>query len=63
MGFQLQVAELPLVECIHRPLRWKDGVEIVAVPFHPALVEVLAVLHSDEMLLKEDNDEFYHSVF
>ena len=63
LGVQIQMAELPLVERFHSSLRWKNGVEIVAVPLHPALVEVLAVLHRDEALFQEDVDGFYHSVF
>lgn len=62
LGLQLQVAELPLVERFYRSLRWKNGVEVVAVPLHPMLVEVLAVLHRDEVLFQEDADGFYHSV-
>lgn len=35
LGVQIQMAELPLVERFHSSLRWKNGVEIVAVPLHP----------------------------
>lgn len=62
LGFQLQAAELPLVEHIHCSLHWKNGVEVVAVPLQPMLVKVLAVLHHDEVLFQEDADGFYHSV-
>lgn len=63
LGLQLQAAELPLVEHIHCSLHWKNGVEVIAVPLHPALVKVLAVLHRDEVLFQEGADGFYHSVF
>lgn len=48
LGLQLQAAELPLVERFYGALRWKNGVEVIAVPLHPALIEVLAVFHHDE---------------
>lgn len=52
LGLQLQAAELPLIERFHSPLRWKDGVEVVAVPLQPMLVEVLAVFHRGEVLFQ-----------
>ena len=45
---QLQLIELPLMKLIHGYLRRQNSVEIVALPLHPALIEVLAVLHCDE---------------
>lgn len=48
----IQEAELPLVEHIHCSLHWKDGVEVVAIPLHPAPVKILAVLHHDEVLFQ-----------
>lgn len=55
LGLQLQVTELPLVERIHCSLRWKNGVEVVAVPLQPMLVKVLAVFHHDEALREDLN--------
>ena len=42
LRIRLQLAELSLMELIYCCLRWQDGVEVVAVPFHPALVKILA---------------------
>ena len=59
---QFQLAELPLVIGIHRLLRREDRVEIVALPLHPVLIKVLAVLHGDEFRVKEDANTFYHGI-
>ena len=51
---QRELEKLPLMEGAHRLLRWQDRVEVVALPFHPVLVKVSAVLHGDEPCVKED---------
>jgi len=60
---QFQPIKLPLVELIHCCLRWQNSVEIVALPFHPALIEVLAVRHVDEPSIQEDSDTFHCGIF
>ena len=62
LRIQLELEKLPLMEGVHRLLRWQDRVEVVALPFHPMLVKVSAVLHGDEPRVKEDVDTFYHGV-
>ena len=59
---QFQSVELPLMERICSLPRWQDRVEIVALPLHPALIEVLAVLHRDEPRIQKDADIFHHGV-
>ena len=59
---QLQLVELPLVELIHCCLRWQNSVEVVALPLHPALIEVSAMLHCDEPSIQEDSDTFHCGV-
>ena len=59
LRIQLQLIKLPLVEPIHCHLRRQDCVEIVARPLHPALVEITAVLHSDETHLQKRVDTFH----
>lgn len=46
LGLQLQAAELPLVERFYSALRWKNGVEVVAVPLQPMLVKVIGCVSS-----------------
>ena len=60
LRIQLQLVELPLMERICSLPRWQDRVEIVALPLHPILVEVLAVFHRDEPCIQEDTDIFHH---
>ena len=62
LRIQLQLAKLPLMVNVHGLLRRQDRVEIVALPFHSVLVIVSAVLHGDELCVKEDANTFYHGV-
>ena len=62
LGIQFQLAELPLMVGVHSLLRRQDRVEIVALPLHPVLVKVSAVLHGDELCVKENADTFYYGV-
>ena len=52
-----------MVERIYRWSYWLDGVEVVAFPLHPALVEVAAGLHGDEPHLQKCAGAFHYSVF
>ena len=62
LRIRLQLAELSLMELIYCCLRWQDGVEVVAVPFHPALVKILAMVHRHKVLVEEGTDTVYHGV-
>ena len=62
LGLQLQVTELPLVECGYRSLCWQDGVEVIAIPLQAVSVKVLAMLHGDEVFFQEDADAFHYGV-
>ena len=62
LRIQLELEKLPLMEDVHCLPRWQDRVEVVALPFHPVMVKVSAVLHGDEPRVKEDVDTFYHGV-
>ena len=41
----------------------QDRVEIIALPLHPALIEVTAGFHSDESRFQKDADIFQYSIF
>ena len=59
---QLQLTELPLVERIYRRPHWLNRVEVIALPLHPAFVEVAAGFHSDEVHVQKCADTFHYSV-
>lgn len=62
LRIQFQLVELPLVELAHCCLHWQDRIEIVALPLHSALVEVVAVLYCDEPSIQEGADTFHRGV-
>lgn len=57
----LQLVHLLLVVTVQCNLDGKDGVLVVAVPFHAVAVQVAGVFHSDELLVLQLCDVFHHS--
>ena len=59
---QLYLMQLSTMERIHSHPHRQDRVEVVALPFHPALVEVAAGLYRDEPHLQQCADTFHRGV-
>ena len=47
---------------INCPLRWQNCIEIIAVPLHFILIEILTMLHRDESCIQENADTFHCGV-
>ena len=59
---QLQLIELSLIKLIHCHLCWQNRVEIIALPLHSILIEILTMLHRDEPCIQENADTFHCGV-
>ena len=53
---------LPLMKNTHCRMDRQDCVEIVALPFHSALIEIAAWLHGDEFRFQKNTDTFQCSI-
>ncbi len=55
-----QSKQLLLIAMLHRRLDWQDGVQVVAISFHPLFVDVGRVLHRDELPVHQLCDVLHH---
>lgn len=52
LRIQHQLVELSSMKLIHCHLHWQDRIEIVACPLHSVRVEIITVLHRDEVSIQ-----------
>lgn len=55
-----QSQHLLLVAMIHYRLDWQDGVQVVAVPLHAVVINIVGVLNSDKPLILQLCDVLHH---
>ena len=55
-----QSKHLLLITMVHGRLDWQDGVQVVAISFHPLFVDVGRVLHRDELSVRQPCDVLHH---
>ena len=45
---------------IHRHLNWQNSVQIVAVPLHAVVINIVGVLYGDKLLIHQFCDVLHH---